>query len=127
MLTVNGLVAAQGVIIPMQCEYYALEGLSALLNTIGKIAASVNPGLKIEGIIRTMFDARSSLANDVAAQLHQHFGKKVYRTVVPRNIRLAEAPSYGLPASRYDKNSKGALAYQALALEILKRKEKAAA
>lgn len=121
MLTVNALVAAQGVIIPMQCEYYALEGLSALLNTVGKIAASVNSGLKVEGIIRTMFDARSSLANDVAAQLHQHFGKKVYRTVIPRNVRLAEAPSYGMPASRYDKSSKGALAYNALALEVLKR------
>lgn len=127
MLTINGLVAAQGVIIPMQCEYYALEGLSALLNTIGKIAASVNPGLKIEGIVRTMFDARSSLSNDVAAQLHQHFGKKVYRTVIPRNVRLAEAPSYGLPASRYDKASKGALAYNALAGELLKRAEPIAA
>lgn len=127
MLTVNGLVAAQGVIIPMQCEYYALEGLSSLLNTIGKVAASVNPQLKIQGILRTMFDARSSLSNDVAAQLHQHFGDKVYRTVIPRNVRLAEAPSHGLPALHYDRASKGALAYSALALEIVKRSEKWAA
>lgn len=121
MLTVNAMVAAQGVIITMQCEYYALEGLSALLNTIGKIAGSVNPGLKIFGILRTMFDARSSLANDVAAQLHKHFGAKVFRTVIPRNVRLAEAPSHGLPALQYDRQSKGALAYEALALEIMKR------
>ncbi len=121
MLTVNGLVAAESVIIPMQCEYYALEGLSALLNTIGKIAASVNSGLKIFGILRTMFDSRSSLSREVAAQLHTHFGDKVFRTVIPRNVRLAEAPSHGLPASRYDKHSKGALAYQALAHEVIKR------
>ena len=121
MLTVNALVAAQGVIITMQCEYYALEGLSALLNTIGKIASSVNPGLKVFGLLRTMFDARSSLSNDVAAQLHKHFGEKVFRTVIPRNVRLAEAPSYGLPALQYDRQSKGALAYEALAQEILKR------
>ena len=126
MLTVNGLVAAQGIIIPMQCEYYALEGLSALLNTIARIAASVNPGLTIHGILRTMFDARSSLSNDVAAQLHTHFGDKVYRTVIPRNVRLAEAPSYGLPALAYDRQSKGALAYEALACEILKRQALAA-
>ena len=126
MLTVNAMVAAQGVIITMQCEYYALEGLSALLNTIGKIASSVNPHLKIFGILRTMFDGRSGLANDVAAQLHKHFGDKVFRTVIPRNVRLAEAPSHGLPALQYDRQSKGALAYEALALEIIKRLEDAA-
>jgi len=123
IMTVNALVAAQSVIIPMQCEYYALEGLSALIETINDIKASVNPSLTIEGLLRTMFDPRNKLANEVSQQLLEHFGDKVFRTVVPRNIRLAEAPSYGLPVIAYDKKSTGALAYLALAGEIL-RKEK---
>lgn len=121
MLTLNGMVAADGVLIPMQCEYYALEGLSALLNTVGRIAATVNPSLKIEGILRTMYDPRNSLTTDVSQQLTTHFGDRVYRTVVPRNVRLAEAPSHGLPALLYDRQSKGAMAYLALASEILRR------
>jgi len=129
MLTVNALVAAHGVIIPMQCEYYALEGLTALLDTIEKIRESLNPGLRIEGLLRTMFDPRNNLANDVSTQLVSHFGDKVYRTVVPRNVRLAEAPSHGLPAMLYDRSSRGALAYLALAGELLRKetKEKAVA
>ena len=127
MLTVNGLVAAQGVIIAMQCEYYALEGLSALVSTIGRIAETLNPKLEIEGILRTMYDPRNSLTNDVSAQLHSHFGSKVYRTVVPRNVRLAEAPSHGLPAMYYDKYSRGSKAYLALAGEIIRRDEMLAA
>ena len=118
MLTVNAMVAAQGVLIPMQCEYYALEGLSALMQTINKIQANLNPELEIEGILRTMYDPRNSLTNDVSNQLTQHFGDKVYTTVIPRNVRLAEAPSYGLPVLAYDKNSRGAMAYLALAGEI---------
>lgn len=121
MLTVNALVAAQGVIIPMQCEYYALEGLSALMNTIEKIRTTLNFDLRIEGLLRTMFDPRNNLANDVSAQLTEHFGDKVYRTIIPRNVRLAEAPSHGLPALLYDKRSQGALAYLALAGEMIKR------
>jgi chromosome partitioning protein len=121
MLTVNALVAARSVMIPMQCEYYALEGLSALLNTIESIRASLNPDLKIEGLLRTMFDPRNNLANDVTAQLTQHFGDKLYRTVIPRNIRLAEAPSHGLPVLLFDRQSRGAEAYLALAGEILRR------
>ncbi len=121
MLTVNALVAAQSVIIPMQCEYYALEGLSALLNTVEKIRKFLNPDLKIEGLLRTMFDPRNNLANQVSAQLLEHFGEKVYRTVIPRNIRLAEAPSHGLPALLYDKSSSGAVAYLALAGEMLRK------
>ena len=129
MLTVNALVAADGVIIPMQCEYYALEGLTALLQTIETISDNLNPGLRIEGLLRTMFDPRNNLANDVSMQLVSHFGDKVYRTVVPRNVRLAEAPSHGLPAMLYDKTSRGALAYLALAGELLRKetKEKAVA
>ncbi|MFQ5470846.1 MAG: ParA family protein [Gammaproteobacteria bacterium] len=129
MLTVNALVAAHGVIIPMQCEYYALEGLTALIDSIEKIKISLNPDLKIEGLLRTMFDPRNRLANEVSEQLIDHFGDKVYRTVVPRNVRLAEAPSHGMPAMFYDKNSRGALAYLALAGELLRKetKEKAAA
>jgi chromosome partitioning protein len=123
MLTVNALAAAQGVIIPMQCEYYALEGLSALMETISQIQQSINPELHIEGLLRTMYDPRNSLTNDVSVQLTEHFGDKVYRTVIPRNIRLAEAPSHGLPALHYDKQSKGALAYLALAGEMLRRKD----
>jgi chromosome partitioning protein len=123
MLTVNALAAASGVIIPMQCEYYALEGLTALLDTISQIQQVLNPKLEIEGILRTMYDPRNSLTNDVSSQLIEHFGDKVYRTVIPRNIRLAEAPSFGLPVLYYDKQSKGALAYLALAGEMLRRSE----
>jgi len=121
VLTVNALVAAESVMIPMQCEYYALEGLSALLNTINNIRETVNPRLTVEGLLRTMFDPRNNLANEVSAQLITHFGNKVYRTVIPRNVRLAEAPSYGKPVLMYDKGCRGALAYLALAGEILRR------
>lgn len=123
MLTVNGLVAADGVIIAMQCEYFALEGLAALLSTIEGVAHSVNTGLQVDGILRTMYDPRNSLTSDVSAQLREHFGDKVYRTVVPRNIRLAEAPSHGLPVIHYDRNSRGAKAYMALAGEVIRRQE----
>ncbi|WP_096086649.1 ParA family protein [Agaribacterium haliotis] len=123
MLTVNALSAADGVLIPMQCEYYALEGLSALLNTITSIQSVLNPELSIEGILRTMYDPRNSLTNDVSAQLKEYFDDKVYRTCIPRNVRLAEAPSYGLPVIAYDKQSKGALAYLALAGEMNRREE----
>ena len=123
MLTVNGLVAANSVIIPTQCEYYALEGLSALTRTIERIRMSANPDLKIEGLLRTMFDPRNNLANDVSAQLTSHFGESVYRTIIPRNVTLAEAPSHGLPVLLYDKRSRGALAYLALAGEMLRRDE----
>lgn len=123
MLTLNALVAAQSVMIPMQCEYYALEGLTALLETIDKIQATVNPDLAVEGLLRTMFDPRNNLANDVSGQLLIHFPKKVYRTVIPRNVRLAEAPSHGTPVIQYDKSSRGALAYLALAGEILRKHE----
>ncbi len=121
MLTVNALTAAQGVLIPMQCEYYALEGLTSLLGTIEQIRASANPRLTIQGILRTMFDHRNNLANEVSAQLLEHFGDRVYRSVIPRNVRLAEAPSFGKPALYYDKHSLGALAYLALAGEINRR------
>ncbi|WP_207060903.1 ParA family protein [Motiliproteus sp. SC1-56] len=121
MLTVNALVAANGVIIPMQCEYYALEGISALMGTIEKIRRALNPQLKIEGILRTMFDPRNGLTRDVSSQLLEHFGDKVYRTVIPRNVRLAEAPSHGLPAVQYDRYSRGAVAYLALAGEVNRR------
>lgn len=123
MLTVNALVACEGVIIPMQCEYYALEGLSALINTINQVQSTINPRLKIEGILRTMYDPRMSLTADVSAQLTEFFGDKVYRTCVPRNVRLAEAPSHGKPVLAYDKQSKGALAYLALAGEIIRQNE----
>ncbi len=125
MLTVNALVAADSVLIPMQCEYYALEGLSALLGTVEQIRAAVNPPLEIEGILRTMFDPRNNLANEVSAQLLMHFGDKVFRTVIPRNIRLAEAPSFGRPVLFHDKESRGALAYLALAGEMIRREEEA--
>lgn len=121
MLTVNALVAADSVLIPMQCEYYALEGLTALAETIRAIAERFNPVLEIEGILRTMYDPRNRLTLDVSEQLKEYFGTKVYRTVIPRNIRLAEAPSYGLPVMVYDKASRGALAYIALAGEILRQ------
>ena len=126
MLTVNALVAANAVIIPMQCEYYALEGLTALLSTIEKIRKYLNQGLKVEGLLRTMYDPRNNLANEVSAQLVEHFGDKVYRTIIPRNVRLAEAPSHGLPIITYDRASRGALAYLALAGEMLNRQGKAA-
>jgi chromosome partitioning protein len=121
MLTVNALAAAHGVLIPIQCEYYALEGLSALLDTVERVRSGINPELEIEGLLRTMYDARNNLSNDVSAQLQEHFGDKVYRTIIPRNVRLAEAPSHGLPVLRYDKASRGATAYLALAGEYLRR------
>ncbi|MAQ99627.1 MAG: chromosome partitioning protein [Oceanospirillaceae bacterium] len=121
MLTLNALVAADGVLIPMQCEYYALEGLSALLQTITSIQSGPNPALQVTGIIRTMYDPRNSLTGDVSDQLNQHFGDKLFTSVIPRNVRLAEAPSYGLPVIKYDKQSKGALAYLALAGELNRR------
>ena len=124
MLTINALVAADGVLIPMQCEYYALEGLSALMDTVAAIADSLNPRLEIEGILRTMYDPRNRLTTEVNGQLFNHFGNMVYRTVVPRNVRLAEAPSYGLPVLKYDRQSRGAIAYLALAGEVLRRNDK---
>ena len=127
MLTINAMVAADGVVIPMQCEYYALEGLSALMDTINAIRDSLNPDLKIEGIVRTMYDPRNKLTTEVNGQLIRFFGDAVYRTVVPRNIRLAEAPSYGKPVLNYDKQSRGAIAYLALAGEVLRRNDEAIA
>lgn len=124
MLTVNALVAADGVLIPLQCEYYALEGLTALLDTVRKIQGSRNSKLKIDGILRTMHDPRNNLANDVSAQLVTHFNDLVFRTVIPRNVRVAEAPSHGLPVLLYDKTSRGAFSYLALAGELLRRHEK---
>jgi len=121
MLAVNALVAADSIMIPMQCEYYALEGLSSLLETVEKIRSLLNPGLRVEGLLRTMYDPRNNLSTQVSQQLVKHFGTKVYSTVIPRNVRLAEAPSHGLPALLYDRNSSGALAYLALAGEILRR------
>jgi len=126
MLTLNALVSANGVLIPMQCEYYALEGLSSLMETIEQVKSSVNPNLEIEGLLRTMYDPRNKLATDVSAQLIEHFGDQVYRTVVPRNVRLAEAPSHGLPVINYDKTSRGALAYFSLAGEVIRKQVKAA-
>jgi len=123
MLTLNAMVAANSVLVPMQCEYYALEGLSALMSTLKNIQDSVNPGLYLEGILRTMYDDRNRLTKDVSEQLIRYFGDKVFRTCVPRNIRLAEAPSHGLPVLSYDKSSRGSLAYIALAGEMI-RKEK---
>jgi chromosome partitioning protein len=121
MLTLNALVAADSVIIPMQCEYYALEGLTALMGTIEQIRGGLNPALEIEGILRTMYDPRNRLSTEISAQLVSHFGNKIYQTVIPRNIRLAEAPSHGVPILLYDKNSRGSEAYMALAREILKQ------
>jgi chromosome partitioning protein len=123
MLTVNALVAADSVLIPMQCEYYALEGLSALLSTVEQIRVAANPQLSIEGILRTMFDPRNNLSSEVSNQLIAHFGDTVFRTVIPRNIRLAEAPSFGKPALFHDRESRGALAYLALAGEMIRREE----
>ena len=121
MLTVNALVAADSVVIPTQCEYYALEGLSALLETIEKIKSVLNPNLNVEGLLRTMFDSRNNLANEVSKQLTDYFGDKVYNTIIPRNVRLAEAPSYGQPIILYDKTSTGAIAYLALAGELMRK------
>lgn len=121
LVTVNALTAAHSVMIPMQCEYYALEGLSDLVNTIKKVRAHLNPVLEIEGLLRTMFDNRNMLAQQVSAQLVSHFGKKVYDTIIPRNVRLAEAPSYGMPVLLYDRASKGAQAYLELAQEIIQK------
>lgn len=126
ILTVNALVAADSVLIPMQCEYFALEGLSGLLNTVEQIRTTINPRLHIEGLLRTMYDGRNRLALDVSAQLLAHFPESLYRTVIPRNVRLAEAPSHGTPILHYDEKSQGALAYLALAGEILRRGEKVA-
>jgi chromosome partitioning protein len=123
MLTVNALTAADGVLIPMQCEYYALEGLSALLNTIEQVRDSVNPELEVFGILRTMYDPRINLSNEVSMQLIKHFDRKVFRTVIPRNVRLAEAPSFGRPVLLHDRSSRGAISYLALAGEILRRED----
>jgi len=127
MLTVNALVAADSVLIPLQCEYFALEGLSALMDTITVINETLNPELKIEGILRTMYDPRNKLTTEVNSQLFEHFGDRVYRTVVPRNVRLAEAPSFGVPVIKYDRQSRGAIAYLALAGELLRRNDEAIA
>ena len=121
MLTVNALAAADSVMVPVQCEYYALEGLSALLDTVEKIRRILNRNLEVDGLLRTMYDSRNNLSGQVSQQLIKHFGDKVYSTVIPRNVRLAEAPSHGLPALLYDRNSSGALAYLALAGEVLRR------
>ena len=121
MLTVNALSACHGVLIPVQCEYYALEGLTALLQTIERITQVLNPSLEVEGIVRTMYDPRPSLTSDVSEQLHQYFKDKVYDTVIPRNIRLAESPSYGLPVLHYEKQSRGSVAYLALAGEFIRK------
>lgn len=123
MLTINAMVASHSILIPMQCEYYALEGLTALQNTIEGIKETINPRLEIEGLLRTMYDPRNRLATEVSRQLLQYFDDKVFRTVIPRNVRLAEAPSFGLPALCHDKQSKGAKAYIALAGEVLRRNE----
>jgi chromosome partitioning protein len=121
MLTINAMVAAEGLLVPMQCEYYALEGLSALLDTVEGVRQRANPRLEIEGILRTMYDPRNSLTRDVSRQLGRFFGDKVFRTVIPRNVRLAEAPSHGLPAMVYDRLSRGSVAYMALAGELKRR------
>lgn len=122
LLTLNALTAANSVLIPIQCEYYALEGLASLLEMIEQVRASVNQGLEIEGLLRTMFDIRNNLSTAVSDQLIEHFGDQVYRTLVPRNVRVAEAPSHGLPVLRYDPGSRGALAYLGLAGEVLRRR-----
>lgn len=124
MLTVNALVAAKGVLIPIQCEYYALEGLSSLLRTVERVKQRANPHLEISGLVRTMYDARNNLANQVSNQLIQHFSDKVFHTVIPRNVRLAEAPSHGLPVVNYDRSSRGAIAYMAMASEFMRKLKK---
>jgi chromosome partitioning protein len=121
ILTLNALVASDSVLIPMQCEYFALEGLSSLLETIEGVRATANPALAVEGLLRTMYDPRNSLTRDVSRQLIKHFGDRVFRTVIPRNVRLAEAPSHGLPVILYDRHSRGAVAYMALAGEIRRK------
>jgi len=121
ILTLNALTAADGLIVPMQCEYFALEGLSALLHTVQAVKSRLNASIRIEGILRTMYDVRNNLSNDVSAQLQEHFGDKVFRTVIPRNIRLAEAPSHGQSIAQYDRGSRGAIAYSGLAAELLRR------
>ena len=123
ILTLNALVASNSILITMQCEYFALEGLTSLLETVAGIRKATNKALRIAGILRTMYDPRSSLTNDVSSQLHEHFGDKVLRTVIPRNVRLAEAPSHGCPVLYYDRLSKGAQAYMALAGELIRREE----
>ena len=124
VLTLNALTAANSVLIPMQCEYYALEGLASLLETIEQVRGSVNPGLDIEGLLRTMYDGRNNLSGAVSDQLIEHFGDRVYRTLIPRNVRVAEAPSHGLPVLRYAPASRGSLAYLGLAGEMLRRNRK---
>jgi chromosome partitioning protein len=121
LLTINALTAAHGVLIPVQCEYFALEGLTSLLETIKAVRARLNPSLEVEGLLRTMYDVRNNLGNDVSAQLSKHFGDKLLRSIIPRNIRLAEAPSHGLPINLYDRESRGAIAYLGLAGEMLRR------
>ena len=121
LITVNALTAADAVLIPMQCEYYALEGLSDLVNTIKKVRSNLNPHIEIEGLLKTLFDSRNMLAQQVSNQLSSHFGDKVYETIIPRNVRLAEAPSHGMPILMYDKSSKGAVAYLKLAEEIIQK------
>lgn len=121
LLTLNAFTAADGILIPMQCEYYALEGLSALLGTMEKIRGALNGRLKVEGILRTMYDPRNNLSVDVSNQLVEHFGSQVFRTVIPRNVRLAEAPSHGMPVFHYDRGSRGAKAYLALAGELIRK------
>ena len=121
LLTVNGLTAAHSVMIPMQCEYYALEGLSDLVQTIKKVRNHLNPSLEIEGLLRTMYDPRNTLSHQVSELLQKHFGAKVYRTIIPRNVRLAEAPSFGVPVMHHDPASTGAKTYLALADEMLAR------
>ncbi len=125
MLTVNALVASQGILIPIQCEYYALEGLSSLLRTIERVKQRANPQLEITGLLRTMFDARNNLANQVSRQLINHFRDKVFHSIIPRNVRLAEAPSHGMPVLAYDRGSRGSIAYMALASEFMRREKKA--
>ncbi|MCX4189815.1 ParA family protein [Methylophaga sp. OBS3] len=125
MLTVNALVASKGVLIPIQCEYYALEGLSSLLKTIERVKQRANPNLEVTGLLRTMFDARNNLANQVSRQLINHFQGKVFHSIIPRNVRLAEAPSHGLPVLNYDRASRGSIAYMALASELMRRDKKA--
>jgi chromosome partitioning protein len=127
MLTVNALVASQGILIPIQCEYYALEGLSSLLRTIERVKQRANPKLDITGLLRTMFDARNNLANQVSRQLINHFEGKVFHSIIPRNVRLAEAPSHGMPVLAYDRGSRGSIAYMALASEFMRRQQKATA
>jgi chromosome partitioning protein len=121
LLTLNALTAADSIIVPMQCEYYALEGISALIDTIEALKARLNPQLEIEGVLRTMFDVRNNLANAVSAELTRHFGERVFRTIVPRNVRLAEAPSHGQSIVGYDRASRGGIAYLGLAGEVLRR------